>query len=1094
MDVPAWLRQSGFGEYAASFAENRIDVAVLLQLNDGDLKELGVGALGDRKKLLAAIAALVPPAAGTAADQPSAVGPLVYTPRHLATRILDARSRLEGERKHVTVLFADIKGSTALIENLDPEDAARKLGPAISLMMTSVHEYEGTVNKVQGDGIMALFGAPLAHEDHAVRACLAALAIRDAVAASGENAVGLRIGLHSGEVLVRAIHNDLSMDYDAIGPTVHLAGRMEQMAPPGRIHITAATNALARDFVKTRSLGPTEIKGISRAVEVFELLDHTAARTRWDARATHELTAFVGRSGELDTLLKAAARTRAAHGELVALVGDAGMGKSRLAHEMLRTPQLSGWSLRQTGAVPYGSNAPFLPVSLLLRSMFGIEARDDGSEIDRKLRDGLGPRNRDATALLQVVQFLLNVPVDDPAWERLDPQQRGNRVIDELTRFLLQATKDQPLLLVVEDLHWIDPETQRLLNSLADGVPAHRLLLLVTYRPEYRHPWASKSYYTQIRVDPLESAKANDMLDTLLGTGPDLDALKSMLIERTEGRPLFLEELVRGLKESGILVERDGALHLEGNVAQINLPGSVQDVLASRIDRLAPELKRLLQTASVIGRTVPVQLLEKIAALTGDVIADRLGRLQEAEFLYEQHGSADPTFQFKHALTEEVAYASLPQETRRSLHGQLVAAMEHTYADRLEEHCEALGRHALRAERWDKAYLYSRKAAHKAHARSAYRSAIEWFDRALAALDRLPDDGMLAVDKMDVRLEMRTALWPLGRHDELAQRVREAGAIAERVGDKARLANVYNYLTAHHWQAGEHGKAIETGERGLALAQEAGDFSVTVTTMQHLGFALIARGEFERQTAYHREVARRLTGEAMYRRHGMAGYPAAITRGMLAWGLAELGVFEEALESAQEGVAIARKVNSAMSIVWVTDYLALAHMLRGEPERALELMEPNFELCRKAEVRIVHSLTAGILGWALTELGRAEDALPLFDQTVLPGNLQHHPDGAGYPRVWFALAYRAVGRLDDGLAQARQALDTAQSQGEKGHEAWAWFAMGEIEAGMDGLIRQAKARYGAALAIADERGMRPLAARCRSRLLELRARPGQTNA
>ena len=791
-------------------------------------------------------------------------------------------------------------------------------------------------------------------------------------------------------------------------------------------------------------------------------------------------------------MLKAAERTRAAHGELVALVGDAGMGKSRLAHEMLRTPQLNGWSLRQTGAVPYGNNAPFLPVSLLLRSMLGIEALDSGPEIDRKVREGLGQRNREATALLQAVQFLLNIPIDDPAWERLDPQQRGNRVIDELTRFLLQATKDQPLLLVVEDLHWIDPETQRLLNSLADGVPAHRLLLLVTYRPEYRHPWASKSYYTQIRVDPLEGAKARDMLDKLLGTGADLDALKSMLIERTEGRPLFLEELVRGLKESGILAERDGALRLERTVDQVDLPGSVQDVLASRIDRLDAELKRMLQMASVIGRNVPVRLLEGIAALPRDVMADRLARLQEAEFLYEQHGSIDPTFQFKHALTEEVAYASLTQETRRTLHGQLVAAMENEYASRLEEHCEELGHHALRAERWEKAYLYSRKAAHKAHARSAYRSAIEWFDRALAALDRLPDDGALAMDKMDVRLEMRTALWPLGRHDELAQRVREAGVIAERVGDKARLANVYNYLTAHHWQAGEHGKAIEAGERGLALAQEAGDFSVTVTTMQHLGFALIARGEFDRQTAFHREVTRRLTGEATYRRHGMAGYPAAITRGMLAWGLAELGEFEEAFKSAQEGVAIARKVNSAMSTVWVTDYLALTHLLHGEPEHALELMEPNFELCQKTEVRIVYSLTASILGWALMEVGHANAALQLFEQAVLPSNLEHHPDGAGYPRVWFALAYRAAGRLDDGLAQARQALNGAERQGEKGHEAWALFAAGEIEAEIGGLAKQAESSYRKALAIAEERGMRPLAARCRSRLADFQERSGST--
>lgn len=321
----------------------------------------------------------------------------------------------------------------------------------------------------------------------------------------------------------------------------------------------------------------------------------------------------------------------------------------------------------------------------------------------------------------------------------------------------------------------------------------------------------------------------------------------------------------------------------------------------------------------------------------------------------------------------------------------MVDAIEREYAARLEEHYEELGRHALGAERWEKAYRYGRMAAQKAHARSAYLSAIEWFNRALAALDRLPDDGTRITDKMDIRLEMRTALWPLGRHDELAQRVREAGALAERAGDTARLANVHNYLTAHYWQAGEHATAIEVGERGLALAQQAGDFSVGVTTMQHLGFALMARGEFDRQTALHRKVAQLLTGETAYQRHGMAGYLAAITRGCLAWGLAELGEFDEALKWAQDGIAIARKVNSAMSTVWVTDYLALTHLLHGHAEPALELMEPNLELCRNAEVRIVYSLTAGILGYALTALGRVDAAIRVLEQAVHPGNLQHHP-------------------------------------------------------------------------------------------------------
>ena len=461
------------------------------------------------------------PLAGPAA-QPRIASLKSYTPRHLADKILTSKAALEGERKHVTVLFADIKGSTALIEKLDPEEAAQKLGPAISLMMDAVHQYEGTVNEVRGDGIMALFGAPLAHEDHAVRACLAALAIRDAVAGAKEHAVELRIGLHSGEVLVRAIHNDLSMDYTAIGATVHLASRMEQIAPTGRIYLTAPTNALAKGVVETRPLGPNPVKGISRGVEVFELVHRKELHTRWEARSAHELTAFVGRAGELDTLLMAARRVSSGQGQLIALTGDAGMGKSRLAHEFLRTPRMSDWSLHQTGASPYGVNAPFLPIAILFRSIFSIRDRDTKAEIDTKIRDGLVLYGQENAELLPAIQFLLNLSVEDPEWAKLDPEQRRSRVVEDLRNFLLRSTVKRPLLLLVEDLHWIDPETQQFLDTLANSLGAHRLLLLATYRPEYQHSWTSKSYYTQIRINPLGETNAHEMLDALLGPGPEL--------------------------------------------------------------------------------------------------------------------------------------------------------------------------------------------------------------------------------------------------------------------------------------------------------------------------------------------------------------------------------------------------------------------------------------------------------------------------------------------------------------------------------------------------------------------------------------------
>jgi class 3 adenylate cyclase/tetratricopeptide (TPR) repeat protein len=1079
VNISAWLRELQLEEYAAAFAENKIDPELLRQLTDDDLKALGVGALGDRKRLLAAISALDTDGVAAGGEHASAArdkvqAPLGYTPTHLAERILSSRHALEGERKHVTMLFADIKGSTALIENLDPEEAAGHLNPALSAMMGAVHRYEGTVNRVQGDGIMALFGAPLAHEDHAVRACLAAIAIRD----SFEGGLDVRVGLHCGDVLVRAVRNDLSMDYDVVGLSAHLASRMEQSAASGTIRITESVRALAEGYIESRPLGPVSVKGLRQPVEVHELVGRTSLRTRWEARAAHALTTFVGRGRELESLQAAAESASSGQGQLVALVGDAGMGKSRLVHEFTHLPQLADWILYQTGALPHGMNTPYLPFGILFRAIFDVSERDDQAEIDSKIRAGLARYVTNIDLLLPVMQVLSDLPVSDPNWAALDPQQRANRIIDGARNLLLLAAEAQPMVLIFEDLHWIDPGSQQILDALVDGMAAHTLLLMVTHRPEYQHDWIAKSYYTRTRVDPLAASAAHEMLDVLIGVEPGLESLKGLLIERTEGRPLFIEETVRSLKEVGVLSERDGVLQLESDPASIDIPASVQDVLAARIDRLAPELKRLLQTAAVIGRRVPVHLLHSVVALSDDALHVQLSALQSMEFLYEVVAGEDAAYLFKHALTEEVAYASLTRETRRQLHGRLVDAIETAYAGRLEEHLEELARHALRAKRWKEAFSYNRGAAKKAHGRSIYAAAIERFEDALTALDHLPDDAVYLNDRMDIRLEMRTALWPLGRHDELERRVREAGDIAERAGDIARLANVHNYLTAHYWQAGEHARAIEHGEKGIALAERADDFSVLFTTIQHLGIAFNAHGEFSRQTELHRRVAKALTGPPAYLRHGMAGYPAAITRGFLAWGLAELGEFEEALGWAREGVEIAGEVNSAMSTVWVTDYLALTHLRRGEFNQAIALLEPNFELCERAEVRLLRTITSGILGLAYSTAGRHSDAIPLLELAVKPEILRHHPEGSGYPFVWLADAYLRATRIPEARKAASRAVEVARKQDERGHEAWARFTQAEIERASRSPMVSVISAYDTALDLAERSAMRPLSALC----------------
>jgi class 3 adenylate cyclase len=642
---------------------------------------------------------------------PSAVpppAPLRYTPGYLAEKILTSKSVLEGERKQVTVLIADLKGSMELLADRDPEEARQLLDPVLERMMAAVHQYEGTVNQIMGDGIMALFGAPIAHEDHAVRACYAALAMQEAIRRYSEEArrahgvsVQIRVGLNSGAVVVRAIGNDLHMDYTAVGQTTHLAARMEQLTTPGSTLLTPETLRLAEGFIQVKALGPVPVKGLDEPIEVFELVGATAVRRRLQASAARGLTRFVGRQPELEALHQALQQAGTGRGQVVAAVGEAGVGKSRLVYEFLHAPYTQGWLVLESASVSYGKASSYFPVIDLLKRYGHIEEHDDTRTIRAKVTGQVLTLDTTLQDTVPALLALLEALPEDSPFLQLDPPQRRQRTLTALKRVLLRESQVQSLLLVFEDLHWIDTETQALLDSLVESVPTARLLLLVNYRPEYQHSWGSKTYYRQLRLDPLPPPSAEALLAALLGHDASLAPLKQDLIERTEGNPFFLEESVRALVETGVLVDERGAYRLAKPLQELQVPDTVQAVLTARIDRLSPEDKRLLQTAAVIGTDVPFTLLRAIADVPEEALHRGLADLQAAEFLYETRLFPTPEYTFKHALTHEVAYGNLLQERRRALHARIVATIEALAGDRLAEQVEHLARHALRGEVWD---------------------------------------------------------------------------------------------------------------------------------------------------------------------------------------------------------------------------------------------------------------------------------------------------------------------------------------------------------------------------------------------------------
>jgi predicted ATPase len=652
--------------------------------------------------------------------------------------------------------------------------------------------------------------------------------------------VQIRVGLNSGEVVVRTIGSDLRMDYTVVGQTTNVAARMEQMAAAGSILISADALALAEGYVQVKALGPAKVKGLELPLEVYEVIGATTVRSRLHAAAARGLTRFVGRDGELDQLRHALERARTGHGQIVAVVGEPGVGKSRLYWEFTHSHRTEGWLIIESSSVSYGKATAFLPIIDLLRTYFQIEAGDDARKIREKVTGKLLSLDRALESSLPAVLWLLDISVEDPQWQRLDPPQRRQRALEGVKRLLLRECQVQPLLVLFEDLHWIDAETQALLDSLVESLPTARVLLLVNYRPEYRHGWVSKTYYNQLRLDALPPEGTGELLSSLLGSDPALESLKRLLIRR--GNPLFIEESIRTLVETGALVGERGAYRLTRAIEAIEVPATVQVILAARIDRLSADDKQLLQTASVIGKDVPFVLLQAVAEAAEDTVHRGLARLQAAEFLYETRLFPEPEYTFKHALTHDVAYGSLLQERRRALHAAIVGVIERLHAEGLDEHVERLAHHTLRGELWEKAVHYCRRAAERATSRSASRETIGWLEQAIAALKHAPEGRANAEGAIDLRFEVHGAFIQLGEMERALRELETVEALARSICDRARIARASTLMAFPLLHVGLTDRAVEAARQGLAIASEIGDLQLEITARYRLGSALYFHG------------------------------------------------------------------------------------------------------------------------------------------------------------------------------------------------------------------------------------------------------------
>ena len=1052
-------------------------------------------------------AAQLPPHAKLCFECASPVGDLsfaarlgstdAYTPKRPAERITTSKPALVGERKQISVLFADVTASMAVLTSHDAEEAAVLFDRVIDLMGESVRRYGGTVTQTLGDGILALFGAPVAQEDHAVRACYAALRMQELISAYGDTVqrthgipIQIRVGVNSGEVVLRA-DGAHPGSLSAVGQTVHLASRMEQIAKPGTILATSKTAALCAGRVRTRSLGPVNVKGLADPVDVFEITGAVISAASVEA-SSRMLSPLVGRGAELARLTADLDVVLQGKGRLVTLTGESGIGKTRLVQEFLPICRARGCATFGAAAQSFSRVTGQRTGLEIIRGYFGLDRADAPAEVRQKVGAVLRALHAEIAPHVSALLWQLGGLEDgDPFW-RFDAATRRQRGFEAILHLIGAVARRQPIVIVIENMQWVDSDTEDSLELFTRGLTPFTLLL-VTYRPEYDDAWLRRVGGTHLHLEPLAPAIAADLLDALLGPAPELLPAKRVLAERTEGNPFFIEESVRDLAQRGVLSGEPGRYRLDRPMTGIHVPSTVRSVLEARIDRLPVEDKRVLHCAAVIGEQVPSGLLESVTELSGEESRAALRRLRDAEFLEEQAVFPEPTYAFRHSLTHDVAYGDLLHERRRALHAKVLAALERLHQDARDDAIEALAHHAAEAELWEPVVRYARQAALKTGTAWGGRQTVGFFEQALGALARLPDDARHRALAVDLRDELCRALVPLGEHPRMVAILREAEAIAAGLGDDARLARTQALLSSAYWEVGDSTGAMESGERAVELAERVGDPALRVVANFSLGGAARAVGDYRRAVTLLRATLNFSSGARATEHFGLAGAASVLTRGHLAWSLAELGEFPEAVEHADEAIRLADSAPHAFSQAHAQLGLGGTLLRQGRLAEAIPALERGLGLTRDAP--FLYAPTAGDLGILYSLSGRASSGVDLGERAVAEAGRMGRLGRLSLIVTHLGEAYFFAGRHADAAREGERALRLAAERGERGNQVYAHRLLGLIAAENEPpRVDISRHHFGAALALAEPLGMRPLIARCLLGLGRLEHRLGHADA
>jgi class 3 adenylate cyclase/tetratricopeptide (TPR) repeat protein len=1006
---------------------------------------------------------------------------------------------MEGERKQVTVLFADVKGFTSMSEKLDPEEVQTLISECLVFFTEEIHCHEGAIAQFLGDGVMALFGAPIAHEDAPQRALYAALAIRERLREYSEKLkvqgidFNMRIGLNTGLVVVGKIGDDLTMEYTAMGDTVNLASRMESTAQPGTIQVSENTHRLTEGYFDFKPLGEIEVKGKKEPVKAYQLLGAGQAKTRLGVAEMRGLTPFVGRQKELDQLLNCYEQAKRGQGQVVGIVGEPGVGKSRLLLQLRSVLPPEEYSYLEGDCLHYGGSIAYLPFLDMLRAYFDFAEGEQESIVKTKLTKKIASLDEKLQDILPPLQDILSLKVQDEEYLKLEPQQRREQVFEAIRTLLIRESLNHPLILAIEDLHWIDKTSEEFLTYFIDGLANTHILLILLYRPEYAPVWVSKSYYTQIRVDQLPTGSSSDLVQAILEGGEVTADLRAFILDRAYGNPLFMEEFTHTLLERGYIQRKNGHYVLTAKPSDIQVPDTVQGIIAARIDRLEANLKRTMQVASVIGRDFAYRILQTITAIKQELKSCLLN-LQELEFIYEKSLFPELEYVFKHALTQEVAYNSLLLKRRRELHEKIGQAIEELYPDRLEEFYEVLAHHYVRSENWEKAYRYLLLSGDKAQQRYSNWEAFRFYKEAIDILNNARELEEGRKRGVEIRFLMIRPMSFLGYPEDSLDILLQGEGLSREIDDRKSLAAFLSSIGLYFTMHGDPLKGRTYAESCLQEAEKIQDIELMAPVGFDLCVSYQLAGDYFRIVDVAPRVIELLettNRQSEFSFGHLNSYSSLLAYCGCAMGM--IGDFEEGKRFCEKAISFALKINDLGSACFAEFMYGWLFQSQGDGQGSVEHFQKAARYAEDTQFLALSGsawMGAGfgyyLEGELQTALTHVRKGLEAQNSAGLPFALSNH-------YIVLSWVELDMGDLTSARTYIDEALALAQSNNERHLEGIARYSRGRV------LGKTDKSHYGEAeeyiiqgISILDELKMKPWSTIGVLYLGELFADTGQT--